>query len=149
MMGLGLDFNVMYNKYMKFGKEKLYKICFIVLLFIVPVTSLAQSTIINVNPVNPVNSQSSGSVQGKIKNPIHIDNINDFILVLLQGVIKIGIPIIALAIIYCGFLFVAAQGNSEKLSKAKDALIYTIIGAAILLGAWALAQLISETVLAL
>ena len=46
-------------------------------------------------------------------------------------------------------MFVFARGNSEKITKAKDALIYTVIGAAILLGAWAIALLISETVLAL
>jgi hypothetical protein len=67
----------------------------------------------------------------------------------LKDVITIGIPIVALAIIYCGFLFVFARGNSEKLTKAKDALLYTIIGAAILLGALAIAQMISGTVSAL
>lgn len=68
---------------------------------------------------------------------------------LLEGVIKIGIPIIALAIIYSGFLFVFARGNSEKLGKAKDALLYSLIGSALLLGSWAIAKLISATVLAL
>lgn len=86
---------------------------------------------------------------GKIKNPISYDNINSFIEAILRGAIKIGIPIIALAIIYSGFLFVSARGNSEKLSEAKNALLYTCLGAAILLGAWAIAQLISNTILAL
>ncbi|KKQ03101.1 MAG: hypothetical protein US18_C0017G0016 [Parcubacteria group bacterium GW2011_GWB1_36_5] len=81
--------------------------------------------------------------------PNGIDSVPKFIQVLLEGVLRIGIPIVALAIIYCGFLFVSARGNSEKLGKAKDALLYTLIGAAILLGSWAIAQLISETVLAL
>jgi len=67
----------------------------------------------------------------------------------LEGALKIGIPIVALAIVYCGFLFVFARGNSEKLTKARDALLYTVIGAAILLGAWAIAKMISATVLAL
>jgi len=84
-----------------------------------------------------------------IVNPIKVDNIQGLIKNILIGVIKIGLPIVALAIIYCGFLFVAARGNSEKIKKAKDALIYTLIGAAILLGAWAIAQLISDTVLEL
>lgn len=86
-----------------------------------------------------------------LTNPLgdKINNIPDFIQTLLIGVIKIGIPIVALAIIYCGFLFVSARGNSEKLGKAKDALLYTLIGAAILLGSWAIAQLISNTVIGL
>ncbi len=85
----------------------------------------------------------------KITNPITASTLEGLIQTILVGVIKIGIPIIAIAIIYCGFLFVAARGNSEKITKAKDALLYTVIGAAILLGAWAIALLISETVLAL
>jgi len=86
---------------------------------------------------------------GKIQNPISAETLNGLIKTVLEGVIKIGIPIIALALVYCGFLFVAARGNSEKISKAKDALLYTLIGAALLLGSWAIAMLISNTVLAL
>ena len=89
---------------------------------------------------------------GRICNPLankNINTIDDFIPVILEGVIKIAIPVIALAIIYSGFLFVAARGNPEKITGAKDALLYTLVGAAILLGAWAIAKLISETVLAL
>lgn len=84
-----------------------------------------------------------------LTNPIPYNSLTEFIKVLLTGALKIGIPIVALAIIYCGFLFVSARGNSEKLSKAKDALLYTLIGAAILLGSWAIAQMISDTVLVL
>lgn len=90
------------------------------------------------------------TTSAKIINPIKgIDNINDFIKIILQGAIKIGIPIIALAIIYSGFLFVQARGNPEAIKEAKSALMYTLIGAAILLGAWAIAQLISNTILAI
>ena len=83
-----------------------------------------------------------------INNPLgnNINSIPSFVQTLLGGILQIGIPIVALAIIYSGFLFVFARGNSEKLSKAKDALLYTLIGAAILLGSWAIAQMISATV---
>lgn len=85
-----------------------------------------------------------------IENPLkNADTLSGLIKTILTGVIKIGIPIITLAIIYSGFLFVSAQGNSEKLGEAKKALLYTLIGAAILLGSWAIAQLVSDTVLAL
>ena len=86
---------------------------------------------------------------GTICNPLArsgINTVQGFIEVLLKGVIKIGMPVIALALIYCGFLFVAAVGNSEKIKKARESLVYTLIGAAILLGSWAIAILISETV---
>ncbi|HLF66459.1 MAG TPA: TrbC/VirB2 family protein [Gammaproteobacteria bacterium] len=120
---------------MKFIKKNLTKsfsrIAFITYGFIVPIVSFAQDT------------------PGLIKNPIEADSINGLIKTLLEGVIKIGMPIVALAIIYCGFLFVAARGKPEAITKAKDALLYTLIGSAVLLGSWAIAQMISETVLSL
>jgi len=86
----------------------------------------------------------------KIVNPIpNVETLNELIKTVLEGLIKIGLPILALAVIYSGFLFVAAQGNSEKISEAKKSLMYTLLGSAILLGSWAIAQLISETVLSL
>jgi len=72
--------------------------------------------------------------------------IPDFIKVLIKIVLYIGIPIITLAIIYCGFLFVEAQGNPEKLTKARSALMYTLIGGAVLLGAFVIAEAIGKTV---
>ncbi len=109
----------------------------ILILVLLPILSFAQD-----NGGNPP--------VGQIVNPIpNVTTLEALIQTILVGVLKIGIPIIAIAIIYCGFLFVFARGNSEKITKAKDALIYTVIGAAILLGAWAIALLISETVLAL
>jgi len=87
----------------------------------------------------------------QIENPLKNGNstIPDFIKTILTGVVEIGMPVIALAVIYSGFLFVKAQGNPEKITEAKNSLLYTLIGAALLLGAWAIAQLISNTVLAL
>ena len=58
----------------------------------------------------------------------------------------VGIPIVALAIIYTGFLFVQARGNSEELTKAKKVLMYTLIGGALLLGAFVIAKAIGATV---
>jgi len=121
-------------------------IIFVVMFVIfLPILSLAQTPLEPTAATTPNNPNA-----GKIENPLgNINNINDLIKTLLEGLIRIGMPIIALAIIYSGFLFVFARGNSEKLTKAKDALLYTLIGAAILLGSWGIAQLISDTVLSL
>jgi hypothetical protein len=83
-------------------------------------------------------------------NPIPgTDSVYALIKILLHGVLIIGMPIVALAIIYCGFLFVAARGKPNEIEKAKSSFIYTLVGAAILMGAWAIAQIITNTVLAL
>lgn len=128
------------NLIMNTIKNKLLIIFVLSFMFLYPVLSLAQGT---------GNTGIAPTAAVKIKNPIKVDNINDFIKTILEGVLKIGIPLIALAIIYSGFLFITAQGKEAKLTEAKNALLYTVIGAAVLLGSWALAQLISETVLAL
>jgi len=131
----------MYNISMNFIKKNWLKLSFLSYLFLTPIISLAN-----------VSGGAPSDTQGKIVNPLGAtgpDSIQAFIKILLEGVLKIGIPIVALAIIYCGFLFVAARGNSEKLSKAKDALLYTLIGAAILLGSWSISLLIVNTVTSL
>jgi len=127
---------------MKFIKKNWQKLVLLSYAFFIPVFVLyAQGQ----NPSVDPNA-------GKILNPLGTTGPNSIpvlIQKILEGVLKIGIPVIALAIIYCGFLFVKAQGKPEELKKAKEALLYTLIGAAILLGAWAIAKMISATVLAL
>lgn len=139
---------------MKFGINNIGKI-FAVFAFVVfvmsPVLVLAQDPTGDPNAGNGGNSTPSAPTTVTVTNPLggKIDNLNGFIKVLLEGVIKIGIPLIALALVYSGYLFVTATGNSEKISKAKDAFIYALIGGAVLLGSWAIAQMISDTVLSI
>jgi hypothetical protein len=90
----------------------------------------------------------SSSINVTIENPLDgtVSSIPDFIEKILDIVITIGVPIVALAIIYSGFLFVAAQGKPEGLQKARQAFTFTIIGAVLILAAWLIAQAIGETV---
>lgn len=88
-------------------------------------------------------------VSTTINNPLgtgHLETIPSFIEAILNIVLVVGVPIITLAIIYSGFLFVQAQGNPEKLKKAKQTLVYTLVGATLLLGSWVLASAIGSTV---
>lgn len=65
---------------------------------------------------------------------------------ILQSAIYILFPVIVLMIVYTGFLFIQAQGNASKLEEARRALLWTVIGALIILGSWALAKAIEATV---
>ena len=142
---------------MNYIKKNFDKIALAVFTFALPIASFAQTQPGGINPpaggVNPVtggiNPPSAATPTTTIVNPIGAKDINTLIHDILNGAIKIGIPIIALAIIYSGFLFVSAQGNPEKLDGAKRTLLYTLIGAAILLGSWTIAQLIQSTVISL
>lgn len=79
-------------------------------------------------------------------NPLKFDTIQEFVEGFLQAVVYVGFPIAVLFVVYSGFLFVFAQGNSSQLEKAKTNFFYTIIGVALFLGAWALAKLIGGTI---
>lgn len=126
---------------MKF-KKNLLGIFLAASVVVLPVISSAQ-------PPTSTGGATGCNPDKEICNPITANDLPTFVKTILVGVIKVGIPVIALAIVYTGFLFVAARGNEEKLTKAKKSLLYTVIGAAILLGSWAIAILISETVLGL
>ncbi len=83
-----------------------------------------------------------------IVNPLgnSVTDLPSFIVKIINFVLMIGIPIVTLAIIYSGFLFVTAQGNSEKLKSAKQTFLYTLVGAALLLGSLAIAEAIKGTI---
>jgi hypothetical protein len=100
------------------------------------------------NDVSGIGNDNSGTnVSYQLDNPLSgVNDIGSFIKKLLDIVLTIGIPIVAFFIIYAGFLFVTARGNSTKLETAKSTLGYTLLGAAILLGSWVLAQALGETI---
>ena len=84
-----------------------------------------------------------------LTNPLAGGGINDIPTLverLLGIILTIGVPLIALAVIYAGFKFVTAQGNPEKLEEAKKTFVWIVVGAAILLSAYAIAQGIKATI---
>jgi len=84
---------------------------------------------------------------GGLVNPLNcIDSLDDFLRAILEGVIDIGTIILIMMLVYVGFLFVVARGNAEKLQSAKSALVWTVIGGLILLGATSIQLVISGTV---
>lgn len=82
-----------------------------------------------------------------IQNPLQYDNIFELMTGIITNILMpVGGILAVLAFIYSGFLFVSAQGNEAKLKTAKQALLYTAVGTAVLLGSWALANLIENTI---
>ncbi len=73
----------------------------------------------------------------------------DFLRKILDFVIQIGGIAIVLMLVYVGYLFVVAQGEPGKISEARNALLWTVIGALILLGSKAISVGIEATVKAL
>lgn len=97
-----------------------------------------------IRPGAPGGSVRPGS---PITNPLgSINKIEGLITKILDIVIQIGLPAIALAIVYTGFLFVKARGNETELTQAKTTLFWTVIGAAVILGAFVIQTAIKGTV---
>ena len=127
---------------MSFIKNTWQKLGLIIYFILWPMISLADTNTPITPPCNP-----TAEVAGKLKNPLGCtSSIPELIHSVLIGALKIGIPIVALAIIYSGFLFVFARGKEEKLTEAKNALLYSVIGAAVLLGSCAIAEMIQTTI---
>ena len=73
----------------------------------------------------------------------------ELLTIVLHAIVQIGSILLVLALVWVGFLFVAAQGAEEKIRDARNALMWTILGGLLLLGAEAIARVISATVEAL
>ena len=75
-----------------------------------------------------------------------VSNIPSFISTFLKAIVQIGLPVIAIFVLIAGFKFVSAGGSSGKINEARENLVYVVIGAGLIMGAWVLATLIGNTV---
>lgn len=94
----------------------------------------------NVTLINPLNSGDC-TPNG--------DCLRSFLMSILDFVIQIGGIAVVLMLVYVGYMFVIAQGNETKITDARKALLWTVIGALILLGSKAISLGIEQTVRAL
>ena len=82
----------------------------------------------------------------RLSNPVarimEPQNLIDLIITIVQF---LGGPIVVIGVIYSGYLFVTAQGETNQLEKARHALLWTIVGAAVILGATAIKNVVDGT----
>lgn len=102
------------------------------------------NTDMNQEPEGTTFGQSA--IKVKLDNPLGSTTIYQFLEKVLGLMVDIGFPVLILAIVYTGFLFVKAQGNETELGKAKQAFFWTIVGGVILLGAEIIVRAISGTI---
>lgn len=78
-------------------------------------------------------------------NPLASKFIVDMLRGFVLAVIYVGTPILAVFIVWTGFLFVAALGNPEGLSKAKKMAVRVAGFGTLLLGLWAIIRIVGNT----
>jgi len=94
----------------------------------------------------PNGNSSKGCLPGQLCNPLKSTSISQFIGKIIDILLIFAQPIIVLFIMYSGYLFVTAQGNSEQISSARTALLWSVVGGVIVLGARVIIQVIEGTV---
>ena len=94
---------------------------------------------------NPGTSGGGTTLQNPLKDQTLPALLND----ILGAVVQIGAILLTLMLVWVGFMFVTARGNEEKIREARSALIWTVVGGLILLGAQAISLVIQNTVGAL
>ena len=79
-----------------------------------------------------------------LENPLAAGSFTALIQIIVSLAARVGVPLAGIFIVLAGFQFVSAQGNEEKLKRAKATLTYALIGAGVLIGAWVIANAVIE-----
>lgn len=87
-----------------------------------------------------------GGQSDGLTNPLRFDTLEEFFEAMLGFIVRIGTIIVVVMIVIVGFMFVSARGNPEKIKDARTALLWTLVGAVILIGASIIAEAIRATV---
>ncbi|MFA5830665.1 MAG: hypothetical protein WC878_02430 [Candidatus Paceibacterota bacterium] len=103
-------------------------------------------TVISVCFLSETAFAATNGVDTALLPPTAQGTLFEFVTEVLKIVIKIGIPVVALALLISGFMFLTAQGNETKLADAKKAITWTVIGGAILLCSVTIATVIKNTI---
>lgn len=83
--------------------------------------------------------------QATLQNPLEAGTLQDFLADVVDALVFLSIPVIVFFIIYAGFLFVTAGGDTGKIETAQKTALYTVIGAAIILGANLISEILQGT----
>ena len=133
----------------KLAFKNFFIIWLVIIVLILPILAIAQTP--NPSPTGVPNPTPAGGGYKSgpivIVNPFKANTIQELIKTIIDDIlIPIGAVVAVVMIMYAGFLFVTARGDSGQITKAKDALLYAVIGAAILLGASIISKAIEITI---
>jgi len=98
-------------------------------------------------PAGSVTNPPNFSSTSALVNPLSgIASITAFFQAILDILLVFAVPFVVFFIIYAGFLYVTARGDSSKIQTAHNALLYAIIGGLLILGAKLILAVIKGTV---
>ncbi len=88
--------------------------------------------------INPISCTPGAQAKGEC--------FAEFLLKIIEILLVFAVPLIVIFIMYAGYLFVTAAGNTEQLSTARTALLWAVVGGVIVLGARVILEIIQGTV---
>lgn len=84
-----------------------------------------------------------------VQNPLAVSNFCDLLKIVLQALLILGLPVAVIFLVLAGLRYIIAYGKPEAITLANKNLMYTVIGVAVFLGAWTIAQIIKATLVSL
>ncbi len=114
---------------MKFLKRKIVILFFVLSIVITPFFSFADE-----------------EITATLENPLSATSLFCFLKDILDVLLTIGVIIAVLFMVYAGFMYVTARGDTAKLSTAHKAFLGAVIGTAIIMGVWVIANAIVGTI---
>lgn len=90
-------------------------------------------------------AQPAGTSRLGLQNPIKYPDMVTFLMALLNIVVQYGALLVVFFLVYTGFKFVTAQGNTEKIQDAKKMLVWVVVGAFVILGVFVIKAAICGT----
>lgn len=94
---------------------------------------------------DPILPDSASTDDFNIPNPLgKTGNISVLISNIINFLIKLAVPITAILIVYAGYLYITSAGNEQKIKTAQKALIWALVGFAVVLIASSVPAIIQE-----
>lgn len=119
---------------------------FVSLLMFIIITAVMIAPVIP-----PVYAQNQtfepGELPSAAESGLRDDNLFDFIASAIRAVLGVLGAVLLVIIIYGGFLYATAAGNEERVTQAKNTLVYAIIGIVIISAAWIFSDFIISNIL--
>lgn len=122
--------------------KTLFSFLFGLSLVLTPVAVLAQG----VTVPGPDPDPDPVGTTFQLQNPLKADSLEEFLTDILEFIVRLGTLVVIVMIVVVGFMFVNARGNPEAIKTARQALLWTLVGAVILIGAQIIAEAIKATV---
>ncbi|MFA5714599.1 MAG: pilin [Candidatus Paceibacterota bacterium] len=94
----------------------------------------------------PLSLVAADPSTGIIENPIGSDTFKELVELIINWIINIALVLAPLIIVYGGFVYMTATGDTNKISQGKNIILYAVIGFIVALLAKSLAGILTGLV---